>query len=77
MSTNTGVGGGKLAFINYCDTIKLGGNKMATEKNINTIMPGYTHLKNAQPLSLAHYFMAYVEMFNRDKNRFLNNLEKR
>ena len=46
-----------------------------TEKNINTIMPGYTHLKNAQPLSLAHYFMAYVEMFNRDKNRFLNNLE--
>ncbi len=46
-----------------------------SEKNINTIMPGYTHLKNAQPLSLAHYFMAYVEMFNRDKNRFLNNLE--
>ena len=45
------------------------------EKNIETIMPGFTHLKNAQPISLAHYFMAYVEMFKRDKRRFLNNLE--
>ena len=38
-------------------------------------MPGFTHLKNAQPISLAHYFMAYVEMFRRDKKRFNNNLE--
>tara|TARA_B100001121_G_scaffold101710_1_gene90229 strand:+ start:130 stop:1521 length:1392 start_codon:yes stop_codon:yes gene_type:complete len=45
------------------------------EKNIETIMPGFTHLKNAQPISLAHYFMAYIEMFTRDKKRFLNNLE--
>ena len=45
------------------------------EKNIETIMPGFTHLKNAQPISLAHYFMAYVEMFQRDKRRFANNLE--
>ncbi len=45
------------------------------EKNIETIMPGFTHLKNAQPISLAHYFMAYVEMFIRDKKRFTNNLE--
>ncbi len=45
------------------------------EKNIETIMPGFTHLKNAQPVSFAHYLMAYVEMFNRDKKRFLNNLE--
>ena len=45
------------------------------EKNIYTIMPGFTHLKNAQPISLAHYFMAYIEMFTRDKKRFLNNLE--
>ena len=30
------------------------------EKNIYTIMPGFTHLKNAQPLSLAHYLLAYV-----------------
>ncbi len=45
------------------------------EKNINTIMPGFTHLKNAQAVSLAHYLMAYVEMFNRDKKRFINNLD--
>jgi len=45
------------------------------EKNIETIMPGFTHLKNAQPVSFAHYLMAYLEMFNRDKKRFENNLE--
>ena len=44
------------------------------EKNIHTIMPGFTHLKNAQAISFAHYLMAYIEMFNRDKNRFNNNL---
>ena len=45
------------------------------EKNVETIMPGFTHLKNAQPVSFAHYLMAYLEMFNRDKKRFKNNLE--
>ena len=45
------------------------------EKNVETIMPGLTHLKNAQPVSLGHYFMAYIEMFIRDKKRFLNNIE--
>ena len=45
--------------------------KMAS-KNIETIMPGFTHLKNAQPVSFAHYLLAYVEMFQRDKKRFLN-----
>ena len=37
-------------------------------------MPGFTHLKNAQPVSFAHYLMSYVEMFMRDKRRFNNNL---
>ena len=50
-------------------TIKL------AEKNIETIMPGFTHLKNAQVVSFAHYLMSYVEMFNRDKKRFFNNLD--
>jgi len=45
------------------------------KNNIKTIMPGFTHLKNAQPVSLAHYLLAYVEMFQRDKKRFFNNLE--
>ena len=43
--------------------------------NIHTVMPGFTHLKNAQPISFAHYLLAYVEMFNRDKKRFTNNIE--
>ena len=47
----------------------------AAEKNIYTLMPGFTHLKNAQPVSFGHYLMAYVEMFKRDKNRFINNLD--
>tara|TARA_B100001121_G_scaffold260407_1_gene239881 strand:- start:1491 stop:2882 length:1392 start_codon:yes stop_codon:yes gene_type:complete len=45
------------------------------EKNIKTIMPGFTHLKNAQAISFAHYLLAYVEIFNRDKKRFKNNFE--
>jgi len=43
--------------------------------NIQTIMPGFTHLKNAQPVSFAHYLLAYVEMFQRDKKKLFNNLE--
>ena len=45
-----------------------------SEKNVYTIMPGFTHLKNAQPISFAHYLLAYVEMFKRDKKRFSNNI---
>ena len=45
------------------------------EKNIYTIMPGFTHLKNAQAISFAHYLMAYIEMFKRDKKRFVNNFD--
>jgi len=45
-----------------------------SENNIQTIMPGFTHLKNAQPISFAHYLLAYVEMFKRDKIRFSSNI---
>jgi len=45
-----------------------------SEGNIQTIMPGFTHLKNAQPISFAHYLLAYVEMFKRDKKRFISNI---
>jgi len=45
------------------------------EKNIHTIMPGFTHLKNAQAISFAHYLLAYVEMLNRDKKRFTFNFD--
>ena len=40
------------------------------EKNTDTVMPGFTHLKNAQPVSFAHYLLAYFEMLKRDKKRF-------
>ena len=40
------------------------------EANVNTLMAGYTHLQHAQPISYAHYLMAYYEMFTRDKQRF-------
>jgi len=39
------------------------------EENLFAIMPGYTHLQHAQPVTLAHYLMAYFEMFNRDIGR--------
>ncbi len=42
------------------------------EKNIDIIMPGFTHLKNAQPVLFSHYLLAYVEMFKRDYVKFQN-----
>lgn len=39
------------------------------EENVETVMPGYTHLQRAQPITFAHHLLAYVEMFIRDINR--------
>ena len=39
------------------------------ESNIYTLIPGYTHMQRAQPLSLAHHLLAYLEMFERDRER--------
>lgn len=39
------------------------------EKHTETIMPGYTHMQKAQPVTLAHHFMAYFEMLKRDEER--------
>jgi len=41
-----------------------------SEDNLDTIMPSYTHLQKAQPTTLAHYMMAYFEMFKRDLLRY-------
>ncbi len=46
------------------------------EKNIYTIVPGFTHLQNAQPISLGHYFMAFFEMIERDKSRLESMLKR-
>jgi argininosuccinate lyase len=40
------------------------------EEEVSTIMPGFTHLQNAQPVTLGHHFLAYVEMLGRDYGRF-------
>jgi argininosuccinate lyase len=45
------------------------------EKNTDTVMPGLTHLKNAQPISFAHYLLSYYEMLKRDQKRFENNIK--
>lgn len=46
------------------------------EANLDTIMPGYTHLQKAQPITLAHHLMAYYEMLRRDCDR-LNDCRRR
>ena len=40
------------------------------QDNLHTIMPGYTHLQKAQPITLGHHMMAYAQMFLRDRERF-------
>ncbi|MBQ8556203.1 MAG: argininosuccinate lyase [Clostridia bacterium] len=40
------------------------------QDNLHTIMPGYTHMQKAQPITLAHHMMAYFQMFQRDLRRF-------
>ena len=40
------------------------------KEHLDTAMPGYTHLQPAQPITLAHHIMAWVEMLRRDKSRF-------
>lgn len=46
------------------------------EDNIETIMPGYTHLQHAQPISFAHHMMAYYGMLTRDQERFSESLKR-
>ncbi|KXT75553.1 argininosuccinate lyase [Streptococcus sp. DD12] len=45
------------------------------EQHVYTIMPGYTHLQHAQPISFGHHLMAYYSMFTRDSDRFSFNLQ--
>ena len=45
------------------------------EEHVETIMPGYTHLQHAQPISFGHHLMAYYNMFTRDSERFTFNLK--
>lgn len=46
------------------------------KENVNTLIPGYTHLQRAQPVSFAHHVMAYFWMFERDKERLIDSLKR-
>ncbi|MDD3766595.1 MAG: argininosuccinate lyase [Eubacteriales bacterium] len=46
------------------------------EKNIDVIMPGYTHLQKAQPILFSHHMMAYYEMLSRDRQRLAQCMER-
>ena len=46
------------------------------EENVETVMPGYTHMQRAQPITFAHHLMAYVEMILRDIERLQENYKR-
>ncbi|HXN87063.1 MAG TPA: argininosuccinate lyase [Candidatus Binataceae bacterium] len=48
----------------------------AASDHADSVMPGYTHMQRAQPVSLAHHILAYVEMLDRDRERFEQALER-
>ena len=47
-----------------------------SKKNMETLIPGYTHLQRAQPISFAHHLMAYFWMLERDKQRFTESFKR-
>lgn len=47
-----------------------------SKKNIHTILPGYTHLQRAQPVSFAHHLLAYFWMLERDKERLHDSMKR-
>jgi argininosuccinate lyase len=48
----------------------------AAKRHIDVIMPGYTHLQRAQPVLFAHHLLAYYDMFDRDRQRFTESLQR-
>ncbi|KAI4453510.1 argininosuccinate lyase [Holotrichia oblita] len=61
----------KMEILNLISTL----NNISKEHK-NTIMPGYTHLQRAQPVSLSHHLLAYVEMFKRDIDRLCDTYKR-
>lgn len=49
---------------------------MQAEQQIDTILPGYTHLQRAQPVRLSHHLLAYVSMFERDIERLIDSYKR-
>ena len=50
--------------------------KELAEQHQDTVMPGYTHLQRAQPVTLAYHLLAYYQMFGRDRERFADGLKR-
>lgn len=48
----------------------------AAKRHIDVIMPGYTHLQRAQPVLFSHHLLAYFDMFERDRERFVEGLDR-
>jgi argininosuccinate lyase len=46
------------------------------ERNLGTLLPGYTHTQRAQPVLLSHHLMAFAQMFDRDRQRFSDSLKR-
>jgi argininosuccinate lyase len=46
------------------------------KSHVDVILPGYTHLQKAQPIRYAHYLLAYYEMLERDRQRFLDGFQR-
>ena len=46
------------------------------QSHVDTIMPGYTHLQRAQPISFAHHVMTYFWMLERDYSRFVDSMKR-
>jgi len=47
-----------------------------SKENTDTVMPGYTHMQKAQPITLSHHLMAYFQMFKRDYERLSDSLKR-
>ncbi|MYL54481.1 argininosuccinate lyase [Pontibacillus yanchengensis] len=62
-------------FISLIEQVQKSILKQAAD-NVDTILPGYTHLQRAQPISFAHHLMAYFWMLERDKSRFKDSLKR-
>ena len=65
-----------IAEIEGCLDKLLGTLADLAEKHQDTVMPGYTHLQRAQPVTLAYHLLAYYQMFRRDKSRFADCLDR-
>ncbi len=66
----------EITFIKKCIKKLIATLVETSKENVDTIMPGYTHLQKAQPITLAHHLLAYVEMFKRDYERLCDTYKR-